>query len=91
MINQAPTNQSPFFGDTQKIDNPQWVQWFQQFYDTYNNVFKYLDPTNPVFGKAEPSPKYTGMIAFANGTDWNPISGGAGYYRWTGAAWTKLP
>lgn len=37
----------------------------------------------------EPSKRSEGMLAFANGTDWNPGSG-AGLYEYRGGAWQKL-
>ena len=39
---------------------------------------------------AEPNPKRDGMIAYADGTTWNPISGGQGVYYYNGSAWVKL-
>ncbi len=38
---------------------------------------------------AEPVRPREGMIALADGTDWNPGSG-AGYYGYYGSAWVKL-
>ena len=39
---------------------------------------------------AEPDRPREGMIAKADGTDWNPGSGGAGMYGYIGGAWVKL-
>lgn len=38
---------------------------------------------------AAPGRPYTGMIAFADGTNWNP-GAGAGYYGYHSGAWNKL-
>lgn len=37
----------------------------------------------------EPPDKQNGMIAYADGTNWNPGSG-AGIYFYNGTTWTKL-
>jgi hypothetical protein len=37
----------------------------------------------------EPSRRFEGMIANANGADWNP-GGGAGLYQYLSSTWTKL-
>ena len=37
----------------------------------------------------EPSRLFEGMVANANGTDWNP-GGGAGLYQYLSSTWTKL-
>ena len=42
---------------------------------------------------AEPTKRREGMIVYADGTDWNPLSGGKGFYRWDSAgagAWVKV-
>ena len=31
-----------------------------------------------------------GMVAYANGVEWNPGATGAGVYAYSGAAWIKL-
>ena len=38
---------------------------------------------------AEPKKPRDGMVVFADGTDWNPGSGG-GLYERVGGAWSKL-
>jgi hypothetical protein len=80
MIQQWPSGTLP-------LSSPQWQQWLQELVAT-GNVLKWIDPTNPQFGKMEP-PHTRGLIAYANGTDWNPGSG-EGHYRWTGAAWKYI-
>ena len=39
---------------------------------------------------AEPTPLRDGLIAYADGTTWNPASGGQGVYYYNGSAWVKL-
>jgi len=44
------------------------------------------------FGKTEPPTGtygVSGLVAYANGVDWNPGSSGAGFYRWAGA-WVRI-
>jgi hypothetical protein len=77
MIRQAPSANYP-------LSSTVWQQWLAEVAAT-GKVLSYIDPTNPRFGKAEP-PHMRGLLAYANGTDWNPGSG-EGYYRWTGTAW----
>lgn len=38
---------------------------------------------------AEPTDKVQGMVAYADGTSWNPGSG-AGLYLYSGSSWDKL-
>ena len=38
----------------------------------------------------EPTRPQEGMVANADGTDWNPGATGAGLYQYLGAAWAKL-
>jgi hypothetical protein len=80
MIKQAPSASLPLTG-------PAWQQWLAEVTAT-GAVIAFIDPTNPQFGKIEP-PHTRGLLAYANGTDWNPGSG-EGYYRWTGAAWQHI-
>ncbi len=63
--------------------------------DILNQVLRaqwWINPLlNPECGKVEPEPKYVRMVAYANGTDWNPGGNGVvGYYRWTGTAWVYV-
>jgi hypothetical protein len=37
----------------------------------------------------EPERRFEGMVANANGTNWNP-GGGAGLYQYLSSTWTKL-
>jgi hypothetical protein len=90
MITPPPLNSAmQMNGDI--IDSQAWRQWLSKFYDNYAAVGRWIDPYNPDFGKAEPSAKYkkVGLLAYANGTDWNPGSG-AGHYRYDGNAWVYL-
>ena len=38
----------------------------------------------------EPVKPREGMIVLADGTNWNPIAAGGGYYGYYGSAWVKL-
>jgi len=38
----------------------------------------------------EPTRPTEGMVANADGTNWNPGAGGAGLYQYVGGVWTKL-
>jgi hypothetical protein len=62
------------------------MEWFQRLSDYYEAIAKYLDPDNTIFGKLEPTNPQEGLLAYANGTDWDPGSG-AGYYRRSGPVW----
>jgi hypothetical protein len=46
---------------------------------------------NPELGKAEPPDEYkrNGMLAYADGTNWNPGSG-KGFYRYDTDAWVYI-
>ncbi len=77
MIKQFPSTSLP-------LSDPSWQQWLAEVAATGASL-AWIDPTNPQFGKAEP-PHTRGILAYANGTDWDPGSG-EGYYRWTGQAW----
>jgi len=38
----------------------------------------------------EPDKPRQGVLYYADGSDWNPLSGGEGLYRNTGSAWVKV-
>ncbi len=38
----------------------------------------------------EPDKPRQGQLYYADGSDWNPLSGGEGLYRHTGSAWVKV-
>jgi len=38
----------------------------------------------------EPARPRTGDVRYADGTDWNPVSGGEGIYFYNGTIWVKL-
>lgn len=73
---------------TSMVNATTWRQWFSSFTDYYERVLKYTDPSNKDFGKTTP-PSTPGLMAWANGTDWNP-GGGKGMYYYDGAAWVKM-
>lgn len=60
--------------------------------EIYESLQWILPAINPNIGQIEPPARYkrTGLIAYADGSTWNPNSQGAGYYRYDGAAWVKL-
>ena len=39
---------------------------------------------------AEPDKVWTGLIVIADGTDWDPGSGGGPYIYWSGTGWVFL-
>ena len=39
---------------------------------------------------AAPAKPQDGMIAYADGTNWNPGGGGQGFYGYYGGAWNRL-
>ncbi len=39
---------------------------------------------------AAPSKPRAGLVACADGTNWNPTGTGFGFYGYTGSAWVKL-
>lgn len=52
----------------------------------------WICPTlNRDIGTIEPPAKFLreGLLAFADGTNWNPNSEGKGYYYYNGSAWVK--
>jgi hypothetical protein len=84
----APTN-SPisFIDPSQAITHPAWIEWYQRAYDYYEQVGKWVDPYHVNFGKIEP-PHTTGLIGYADGTNFDPAGDGTvGYFRWSGSAW----
>ncbi len=91
MRTPAPIRES-FFSDLVSIIKSQsWKEWFGKSHDYYNEVLRWTDPGYAQIGQAEPATKYkrVGLIAYANGTNWNP-GRGAGCYLWTGTVWQKL-
>lgn len=59
--------------------------------ELYESLMWILPAINPGIGTIEPPARYkrTGLIAYADGVNWNPNSQGAGNYRYDGAAWVK--
>ena len=59
--------------------------------ELYESLMWILPAINPDLGKIEPPDRYkrTGLVAWADGSTWDP-GAGAGNYIWTGAAWSKL-
>jgi len=71
-----------FFDPSWPVGSPQYVLWFTELQALYKDVLRYIDPSNTQFGRAAPENPVTGLLAFADGTSWNPGSG-EGYYRYT--------
>jgi hypothetical protein len=59
--------------------------------DIISSIYWISPILNPQCGKIEPPTafKVDGVLAYANGTDWNP-GGGKGFYYWNSSAWVKL-
>ena len=72
-----------------KINQPAWLTWFAQGLDLYRNTNRYTDPAYRDYGKFEPTNKYTGLVAFADGVSWNP-GNGEGNYIYEGGKWRFL-
>ena len=74
------------------VNEPAWVVWFQTLWDWYQEVGRYTDPRYERFGKEAPATPLTGMLAYSDGVNWDPVSAGAPrYVRYDGAAWAALP
>lgn len=62
--------------------------------ELYESLMWVLPAINPNLGQVEPPARYKrdGLIAWADGVNWNPNSQGKGYYRYDLAttAWVKL-
>ena len=85
----APTNAPLRMGDlASMITSPAWIEWFQRLADYYENVPRFIDPKSPFFGQAAPPNPAEGLLAYADGTNWNPDgSGVAGIYNYLGGVW----
>jgi len=84
--------QDPLFADSESaIQSRSWRQHFGEQSDYYEQVLRWTDPFHPSYGMAEPPAKYRkrGLLAYANGTDWNPGSG-EGLYRYGAGAWVFI-
>mgnify|MGYP001606876630 FL=1 len=70
------------------ITSPAWLEWFQRLSDYYDAVPKFIDPKSPFFGQSAPATPPEGLLAYADGTNWNPLGTGiAGVYIYEGGAW----
>jgi hypothetical protein len=70
------------------ITSPAWMEWFQRLSDYYNSVPKLIDPKSPYFGQSAPDDPSEGLLAYADGTNWDPAGTGvAGIYNYIGGAW----
>jgi len=70
------------------ITNPAWLEWYQVMTTYYNDIFQWVDPASPNYGKAAPDNPFPGMFAYADGVNWNPSGQGlAGIFQWDGSNW----
>ena len=85
----APVNAPLRMGDIASlITSPAWLEWFQRLADYYEAVPRFIDPKSPYFGQAAPADPSEGLLAYADGTNWNPDgSGVAGIYTYISGAW----
>jgi len=92
MRTQAPTNKPIIHDDpSATITAPAWIEWYQRAYDYYDQVGKWVDPYWTSFGKIAPAAPVTGLLAYADGTAWDPAGDGTvGYFRWSGSAWVSV-
>jgi hypothetical protein len=86
----APTNAPLRMGDISSlITSPAWIEWFQRLSDYYEAVPKFIDPKSPFFGQSAPANPSEGLLAYADGTNWDPDgTGRAGIYLYTSAVWS---
>lgn len=86
MRTKAPTEKPLIFLDPESaVTAPAWLEWFQRVYDYYDQVGKWVDPYHTNFGKIAPagSELRDGLLAYADGTNWNPAGDGSkGYFRY---------
>lgn len=71
------------------VTSPAWREWFQRLSDYYEAVSKLIDPGASNFGQIAPSNPTEGLLAYADGVNWDPggIASGAGIYFYTSGAW----
>jgi hypothetical protein len=73
------------------ITNPAWLEWYQVITTYYNDIFLWVDPASPNYGRAAPNNPFVGMLAFADGVNWNPSGRGfVGIFQWDGSAWLYI-
>lgn len=88
-MRKAPVERPLVFGvPASAVTDPTWLQWFQESFDYYQNVARWTDPTNPQFGKLAPPKPLQGLLAYADGTNWNP-GAGKGLYRYD-SGWVRI-
>jgi hypothetical protein len=71
------------------VVSPAWQEWFQRLSDYYDTVSKLIDPGASNFGQSAPDNPTEGLLAYADGVNWDPggLSSGAGIYFYTSGAW----
>ena len=60
--------------------SPAWMEWFERLLSFYEETLRWVDPANPYFGQVEPTNPTDGLLAYADGSVWDPGSG-EGVYR----------
>lgn len=71
------------------VSNSAWLAWLAKGRDLYQSQNRYTDPRFSQYGK-EPQDPYLYLIAYANGTDWDPTGEGAGVYCLYPTGWRLL-
>lgn len=89
MRTPAPVHSPLRIGDfDSRITSPAWIEWFQRLSDYYDAAPKFIDPKSAFFGQSEPPVLSEGLLAYADGTNWDPAgTGKAGIYIYEGGAW----
>lgn len=85
----APVNAPLRMGDLASvITSSAWLEWFQRLSDYYDTVPKLIDPKSPYFGQSAPANPSEGLLAYADGVNWDPAGTGiAGIYNYISGAW----
>lgn len=68
----------------------QLIDYLRTELDQIARTFREQDEIQLKVLHAAPARPRTGLVVYADGTDWNPGGTGAGVYVYTGAAWSKL-
>lgn len=86
MITQAPAK-TPVVDENGHV-TPAWLSWFGVLFDYYQNILRWADPQFDKYGTYEATYKVVRVVAYADGTNWDPqLQGCPGYYEWDGTEW----
>lgn len=80
----VPRTLPPFSGDTGELGI-----WIAEELRTISRSLTTVETIQLVVLHVEPTRPRDGMVAYADGTDWNP-GAGEGPYAYLNGAWTKL-